>query len=139
MRKSKIDRDIVVILIMTLVTISAWVGFETYRAYTRSNIPPVLGILAVVGGLVAGVVLLNQPLRNLVGASPEETPKEVKITNVSDTGFVVSWLTDKSTSGYVQHGEKEKPELVISDDRDQERGEIGNYFTHLVTVKALKP
>ena len=42
MRKSKIDRDIVVILIMTLVTISAWVGFETYRAYTRSNIPPVL-------------------------------------------------------------------------------------------------
>lgn len=99
------------------------------------TIPTILGILAVVGGLVAGVVLLNQPLRNLVGASPEETPKEVKITNISDTGFAVSWVTDKSTSGYVQYN----GELVVSDDRDQERGEIGNYFTHLVTVRGLKP
>jgi len=103
------------------------------------TIPTIIGILAVVGGLVAGVVLLNKPLRSLVGASPEETPKDVEITNISDTSFVVSWVTVKSTSGYVQYGEREKPELVISDDRDQERGEIGNYFTHLVSIKALKP
>ena len=77
---------------------------------------------------------MNKPLRGLVGASPEETPKEVKITNISDTSFVVSWVTDKSTSGYVQYNGG----LVVSDDRDQERGEIGNYFTHLVTIKALK-
>lgn len=42
MRKNKIDRDIVVVLIMTLVTISAWIGFEVWRAYTRKDIPPVL-------------------------------------------------------------------------------------------------
>lgn len=42
MRKNKIDRDIVVVLIMTLVTISAWIGFEVFRAYTHKNIPPVL-------------------------------------------------------------------------------------------------
>ncbi len=103
------------------------------------TIPTILGILTVVGGLVAGVVLLNQPLRNLVGAGAEKTPREVKITNISDAGFVVSWVTAKSTSGYIQYGENEKPELVVSDDRDQERGEIGDYFTHLVTVKGLKP
>ena len=98
------------------------------------TIPTILGVLAIIGGLIGGVVLLNKPLRGLVGASPEETPKEVKITNISDTSFVVSWVTDKSTSGYVQYNGG----LVVSDDRDQERGEIGNYFTHLVTIKALK-
>lgn len=99
------------------------------------TIPTILGILTIIGGLIGGVVLLNKPLRNLIGASPEETPKEAKITNISDTSFVVSWVTDKSTSGYVQYNGG----LVVSDDRDQQRGEIGNYFTHLVTIKALKP
>lgn len=103
------------------------------------TIPTILGILVAIGGLVAGIVLLDKPLRALVGANPEETPKEVKITNISDASFVVSWLTVKSVSGYVQYGEGEETELVVSDDRDQESGEIGNYFTHLVTVKALKP
>ena len=102
------------------------------------TIPTILGILVTIGGLIAGVFLLNAPLRSLVGASPEETPTEVKITNTGDTSFVVSWITAKSTSGYIQYGEGEKPELVVSDDRDQEKGEIGIYFTHLVTVRGLK-
>ena len=102
------------------------------------TIPTILGILVTIGGLIAGVFLLNAPLRSLVGASPEETPTEVKITNTGDTSFVVSWVTAKSTSGYIQYGEGEKPELVVSDDRDQEKGEIGIYFTHLVTVRGLK-
>ena len=42
MKKNKIDRGIVTVLIMTLITLTAWVGFEVYRAYTRANIPPVL-------------------------------------------------------------------------------------------------
>jgi len=41
MRKNKIDRDIVMVLVMTLITLTAWVGFEVYRAYTRVNISPV--------------------------------------------------------------------------------------------------
>ena len=102
------------------------------------TIPTILGILVTIGGLVAGVFLLNAPLRSLVGASPEETPTEVKVTNTADTSFVVSWTTAKSTSGYIQYGEGEKPELVVSDDRDQEKGEIGIYFTHLVTIRGLK-
>ncbi|KKR91975.1 MAG: hypothetical protein UU42_C0006G0014 [Candidatus Woesebacteria bacterium GW2011_GWA1_41_13b] len=102
------------------------------------TIPTILGIVVTIGGLIAGVFLLNAPLRSLVGASPEETPTDVKITNTSDVSFVVSWTTAKSTSGYIQYGEGGNPELVVSDDRDQERGEIGNYFTHLVTVRGLK-
>ncbi len=42
MHKNKIDRDIVVMLVMTLITLVAWVGFEVYRAYTKIAIAPVL-------------------------------------------------------------------------------------------------
>lgn len=39
MKKRRIDRDIVVVLISTLLTLVAWVGFEVYRAYTRVQVP----------------------------------------------------------------------------------------------------
>lgn len=41
MRKNKTDRQVVVVLVMTLITLVAWVGFEVYRAYTLVNIPSV--------------------------------------------------------------------------------------------------
>lgn len=42
MHKNKIDHDIVVMLVMTLITLVSWVGFEVYRAYTKTVIPPIL-------------------------------------------------------------------------------------------------
>ena len=42
MRKKRIDRDIVTLLIITLITLASWVGFEVYRAYTRREVPEVL-------------------------------------------------------------------------------------------------
>jgi hypothetical protein len=39
MRKKGIDRDIVVLLISTLITVSSWVGFEVYRAYFKQVVP----------------------------------------------------------------------------------------------------
>jgi hypothetical protein len=103
------------------------------------TIPTILGILLTIAGLVAGVWLLREPLRTLVGASAEETPQEVRITNVSDTSFVVSWITSKSTSGFIQYDETgREPQLTVSDDRDQQQGQIGSYFTHYVTVRGLK-
>lgn len=99
--------------------------------------PTILGVIITIAGLVTGTFLLRNPLFSGVGASPEETPRQTKITNISDSQFVVSWVTDKAVSGFVQYGEA-NPELVVSDDRDQEKGNVGNYFTHLVTVKNLK-
>lgn len=39
MRKRGIDKDLVLILTTTLITVAAWVGFEVYRAYTRVKVP----------------------------------------------------------------------------------------------------
>ena len=39
MKKKGIDREVVVLLISTLITIASWVGFEVYRAYVKVKIP----------------------------------------------------------------------------------------------------
>jgi hypothetical protein len=39
MKKRGIDREVVVLLISTLITIASWVGFEVYRAYVKVKVP----------------------------------------------------------------------------------------------------
>lgn len=104
------------------------------------RMPTIAGLVVVVGGLVAGLIAVGNPLRLGTGAAPEEAPQRVRLTNVTDTSFVVSWTTEKAVAGYVSVREDRFGafERVLSDDRDQELGLITNYFTHLVTVKGLR-
>ncbi|TSC85740.1 MAG: hypothetical protein G01um101416_811 [Microgenomates group bacterium Gr01-1014_16] len=102
------------------------------------RLPTILGLLVVGVGLGAGLILVKNPLRLQSFASEEEIPAEVKVSNVTDSSFTVSWITGKTVSGFVQYGEGEGSlELVMSDDRDQEKGEVGGYYTHYVTLRGL--
>lgn len=103
------------------------------------TIPTILGILFLIVGMGAGIWFLREPIKSAVFAYSEEIPNQVQITNVSDTSFVVSWLTDKAAAGFIQYGQSTNPNLVIADDRDQERGTADKYFTHFVSVRGLKP
>ena len=42
MKKNKTDRDIVLMLTMTLITLVSWLGFEVYLAYAIKPVPDVL-------------------------------------------------------------------------------------------------
>lgn len=105
------------------------------------TIPTVLGLLVAIGGLVSGLWLSRNKTSLGIFASGEQAPENVRITNVTDTSVVASWTTSKSTSGFVKFSENKLAavELVVSDDRDQDRGAVGNYFTHFVTLRGLKP
>lgn len=102
------------------------------------TIPTILGVFLSLIGMGAGLWFLREPIRTAVFASAEEQPSQVKITNITDTSFSVSWITQKATSGYIQYGEN-NPDLVVSDDRDQASGSVDSYFTHFVTVRGLRP
>ena len=39
MRNRSLDKDVVIVLISTLLTVTSWVGFEVYRAYAEINLP----------------------------------------------------------------------------------------------------
>ncbi|MBI2008362.1 fibronectin type III domain-containing protein [Candidatus Amesbacteria bacterium] len=103
------------------------------------RLPTIIGLLVVLAGLGTGLFGLRNPLRWSLSASGEEAPGEVKMSNVADSSFVVSWVTGKAVAGFVQYGESGKGlDLAVSDDRDQERGDVGSYYTHYVTLSGLK-
>jgi hypothetical protein len=108
----------------------------------KKQIPTLLGLGVLVIGLVVGVGFLSMGgnLSFAPRASAEETPKKIKITNLSDSGFTVSFLTDGKTSAFVKYGESENSlKSQVGDDRDQLSGTVGSYNLHHVTVRGLSP
>jgi hypothetical protein len=99
----------------------------------RSTIPTLIGVLILIIGLAAGIFLVQS--RNIfrLGASAENTPKDVRTSNFSDTSFTVSWTTDKETSGFVLWGEKEDLLSKVENDEVTPNG-----LTHSVTIRNLK-
>ena len=103
-------------------------------------VPSVYVVVLLLLGVFVGVYLTQTDLSFVPRADPEQLPKEIKLTNVSENSFTVSWVTDIATSGYVVYGTG--PDTLsssIPDDRDELSGQIGNYITHHVTVRGLAP
>lgn len=104
------------------------------------TLPTLIGLLVATAGLISGLWLVQRQKNTTTEAAGAESPTEVKVANVSDTGFNVSWTTSVATTGFVQYGEGvNTPDVVVSDERDQQKGRVDNYFTHYITVKGLKP
>lgn len=106
------------------------------RKYT---IPTILGLFLLIAGTAAGVFLIQKGPTFFLKANPEIIPQQIKITNVTDSSFTVSWITETSTNGFVQHGQSPNTSSVAADERDAVSGTTGSFYTHYVTVKNLKP
>ncbi|MFH2019445.1 MAG: Ig-like domain-containing protein [bacterium] len=99
--------------------------------------PTLLGLVVLVGGIVGGWWYLNNKTPK-VGV--ELKPSKVRITNVADNKFTVSWITSIETVGMVEFGPVgEKLGSQTLDDRDKSVGESKEYLTHQITIQDLQP
>jgi len=106
----------------------------------KKRIPTIIGLLLLIVGAVSGVVFINQGTNFLPRAAPEYAPQKVKITNVNENGFVVSWITQDPTTGFVKWGESASNlTTTTTDDRDQLAGSSNEYRTHYISIQNLKP
>ena len=105
------------------------------------RIPTFIGLFVLVGALIAGTLLIGEGGGVFAPrATPQTTPKNIEVTNVTDTGFTISFLTDESTSGLVKYGtEPNSLKSVAGEDRNQLQGKVGSYQTHYMTVSGLQP
>lgn len=105
------------------------------------KIPTLVGLTILIGALMAGVFFLGDGLGVFAPrATPQTTPKQIKITNVTDNSFTVSFVTDEATTGFLKYGTKNNQmSTQVSDDRDQLAGNVGTYNTHHITVRSLQP
>lgn len=99
----------------------------------KNKIPTILGLFLLVIGIAAGVVLVQN--RQFFGTEAEEdiTPKDVRITNITESSFSVSWITDGETSGFVKYGETANS--LGKTDLDEIEG---NSTVHYSTIQGLE-
>jgi hypothetical protein len=101
----------------------------------QKKIPTLFAIVVLVIGIVAGVFLVQSDKIFQTNASPEATPTQVRITNITDRGFAVSWITDKQSQGFVSYGPSTSLGLVA-----KQQSDLPNAATnvHHATIESLK-
>ncbi len=112
-----------------------------WQRVLQARIPTLLGLGILILGVVAGIVLLGQGTTGFLPRASEETaPKNIRITNITDTGFSVSFVTDMASPGYVEYGTApNRTNIQVRDDRDQLANSAGSFTTHHVTIRGLSP
>jgi hypothetical protein len=103
------------------------------------RIPTILGLLILLGGIGAGIYFVGKNTLFAPQASPEITPKKVKITNIKNDQLTVSWLTTEDTVGLVRYGNTPSLTTTVPDDREQRSGTQVEAKTHYVTLTNLQP
>lgn len=106
----------------------------------KKRIPTIVGLVLLVVGVIGGVMFINQGTNFLPRAAPEHVPQKVKITNLSESGFVVSWVTAEPSIGFIKYSDNPiNLSQTAKDDRDQLSGTQGEYRTHYISLQNLKP
>jgi len=107
---------------------------------SKIHFPTALGLFILIGAIIAGVTLIKTRTSTDTKAESTIIPKQVRITNVTDTGFSVSWITEKATTGLVKYGtDTNDLKLPALDDRDALTGDTGVFEAHHVTLDRLTP
>lgn len=99
-----------------------------------TRIPTIIGILLLVV-LISGIAFfVERVFRTETKASGSREPKQIRITNISDTAYTVSWTTELPTTGTLLVATKGKSNKVYFDERDH-TGNLGEYHAHSITVR----
>ncbi|OGH21354.1 MAG: hypothetical protein A2958_00955 [Candidatus Levybacteria bacterium RIFCSPLOWO2_01_FULL_38_13] len=104
----------------------------------QKRIPTLLGILFITIGIGITTYLIKTGVLFTTKAGPSEDPHNVRITNITDSSFTVSYTTANKVVGSVNYGRDQDLSQITLDDRD-ENGTVSNFSIHYITVKNLEP
>lgn len=109
------------------------------KTFWDKRIPTILGIFLITISVGITTFLVNQGSLFQINASPDQQPQNVRITNVTDSSFSVSYSTEGSVVGSINYGKDISLGQSGLDDRDQESGSLSNHKIHNITVRNLTP
>ena len=109
------------------------------RSIWNKQIPTILGLILLASSIALVSWMGTNNILFFSKAALQTTPKDVRITNVSDSSFSVSYLTDDQVVGTLSYGTDSSLGKISFDDRDQETGKPTPQVLHHITVKGLTP
>lgn len=109
------------------------------KSFWNKRIPTLLGILILVLGIGATTFLVQKGGFFPISAIVSEEPKDVRISNITDSSFTISYFTDDKTTGVINYGPTTTFGRSGLDDRDQQFGKIEPHKIHNFTIRNLQP
>lgn len=106
----------------------------------EKRIPTIMALILLLLGVATSVIVVQKDSLLQGFANAQTSPEQVRVTNITEGGFTVSWITQaQAAGGFVVYGENEQTTQIAKDDRDQISGQTGIFYTHHVSLKGLKP
>lgn len=109
------------------------------NTFWDKRIPTLLSLILIVISIVITSFLVRRETSIVSRADITQTPQNVKITNISDKSFTISYITEVANIGSVNFGVDANLGQAGLDDKDQETGLIRPRRIHSFTLKNLKP
>ncbi len=100
----------------------------------RKRIPTIIGIFILAIGVTSGVILLNAKQIFKLGAEEDTVPKNIKISNITDSGFTLSFVTNQKSRSFIKVGK----DRYFLGDTYIERGEESSSI-HYFNIDGLSP
>lgn len=99
---------------------------------------PTLAAIVLLAILMGGFIVgFEQLTRTINVASQSTEPQKIQASNITDTSFTISWLTQKETTGFVRV-RSQSNSFVFYDERD-DADMPKKHSAHSVIVKNLRP
>lgn len=100
------------------------------------RIPTVVALLFV-GVLLLSMTWITKIISQPTQADVGKLPKDIQVTNISDTSFSILWITEKPTRGVIQVTPPDGQALTFYDDHALQ-SQTQEFTTHSVTVRGMK-
>jgi hypothetical protein len=105
----------------------------------NKKVPSVISIL-LMGVCVLSIIWMSKnTITAGTNASGSSVPDNVEISNITDTGFTVSYTTTEKSIGSVNYGTGGQLGSLALDDRDKASGAPTVHYAHYITVSSLSP
>lgn len=109
------------------------------NSFWNKRIPTLLGLLILTLGVGLTTFLTNRETFFQIKAGSTQQPQNVRITNITDASFTVSYTTNEKTLGSINYGKDQNLGLSALDNRDKQSESIKNYQIHNIEVNNLMP
>jgi hypothetical protein len=109
------------------------------QSLLNKRIPNLVALVLLVIGIGTISFLTKKGIIFQSGATPSTLPQNIRVTNITDTSFSVTYTTVTSATGSISWGKDTTLGTVLLDDRDQSNSTPQPATVHSMTVKNLLP